>query len=113
MSDNLPNSWFCYDFKEWRVAPTSYSIKPFDGGCFPRSWVLEVSNDGSEGSWAVVDSRKDNCRLRQLCTSNFKIRPIPSGAFRFFRLRQTGKNAGGGDQLVIQRLELFGVLSHE
>ena len=26
----------------------------------PKSWVLEVPNDGSEGSWNVVDFRNNN-----------------------------------------------------
>ena len=36
--------WICYDFKERRVTPTSYSIRSA-GGAHPRWWVFEVSND--------------------------------------------------------------------
>ena len=96
LSKNSPNSWICYDFRERRVTPTSYSIRSQRGGsgcCHPKSWVLEVSNDGSEGSWAVVDSRENNNDLNDSeMALNFAISAPPSGAFRFVRLRQTGKN---------------------
>ena len=80
----------------------------------PKSWVLEVSNDGSEGSWAVVDSRDDNNDLNDKhVTRNFALGTPQGGSFRFVRLRQTGKNHYGNDHLIISALELFGVLSRE
>ena len=100
-SKNAPNSWIRYDFKGRRVTPTSYSIRSCcgePGGPLPKSWVLEVSNDGSEGSWKVVDRRENNSDLfSRNCpvTCNFEISAPPSGAFRFVRLRQTGKNHTG------------------
>ena len=116
-SNNLPNSWICYDFKEQRVTPTSYSIKSFGDGrddYHPKSWVLEVSNDGS--SWQAVDTRKDSqipstkFAKSSYVTRNFDIVPPPSNAFRFIRFRQTWKNHGGDHLLVISALELFGTL---
>ena len=118
-SQSSPNQWICYDFGGRRVTPTSYSIRSYcnvPGGAHPRSWVLEVSNDGSEGLWEVVDSHENNFNLNDrhvIC--NFVISAPPSGAFRFVRLRQTGKNhyEHGGDSLNISALELFGALSRE
>ena len=76
------------------------------------SWVLEVSNDGSDGSWEVVDRRENNFDLDgSHLTRNFALGTRPSGAFRFVRLRQTGKNHAGYDYLSICALELFGALS--
>ena len=52
-----------HELGERRVTPKSYSMKSVGGGPgaeHPKSWVLEVSNIGSEGSWETVDSRKDN-----------------------------------------------------
>ena len=120
-SNDSPNSWICYDFGGRRVTPTSYSIRshPYWGDeNYPKSWVLEVSNDGSEGSWKAVDSREDNNDLNdKLVTCNFAISAPPSVAFRFVRLRQTGKNhcpdLEGSDVLAIGSLELFGALSSE
>ena len=108
------NLWICYDFKGRRVTPTSYSIRSYSCGSgwnHPKSWVLEVSNDGSEGSWEVVDSRKDNNDLNdKLVTRNFSLGTPQSGSFRFVRLHLTGKNHGGDDDLIICSLELFGAL---
>ena len=110
-----PNSWIRYDFGGRRVTPTSYSIRSTGYGPnnnHLKSWVLEVSNDGSEGSWAVVDSRENNSDLNGPdLTRNFALSAPQSGAFRFVRLRQTGKNHLGADVLRISALELFGALS--
>ena len=105
------NQWIRYDFKGWRVAPTSYSIKASHCESL-RSWVLEASNDGTEGSWVVVDSRENNEDLKgEDVTHNFAISAPPSGSFRFVRLRQTGKNHNGANSLQLTSLELFGTLS--
>ena len=70
-----PNSWIRYDFKGRRVAPTSYSIRSHGTSpSFPRSWVLEVSNDASDDSWKVVDRRENNADLKaEYVTRNFAI----------------------------------------
>ena len=116
-SNDSRNSWICYDFGGQRMTPTSYSIRScgWEPGSFhPRSWVLEVSNDGSEGSWEVVDFRENNNELNdKRVTRNFAISAPPSGVFRFVRLRQTGVNHKGNNQLAICALELFGALSSE
>ena len=112
-SKNEPNSWICYDFKGKRVAPTSYSIKPHKGVGQPRSWVFEVSNDGHEGSWQVVDRHENSSDLEsELVVRNFEI-ARPSGSFRFICLRQTGKNYAGHDCLLLAALEVFGVCSDQ
>ena len=109
-----PNSWVSYDFKERRVAPTSYSVRAHSIGS-PRSWVFEVSNDGSEGSWQVVDRRDDTSDFIgqhvSRVTPNFAISARPPGSFRFVRLRQTGKNYTGDDRLGLASLEVFGTLT--
>ena len=111
-SKKEPNSWIQYDFKERRVSLTSYSIRSSAGPGFPRSWVLEVSNNGSEGSWHVVDCRENNEDLKsQFVTRNFAIRDPARASFRFVRLRLTGKNHNGNDTLLITSFEVFGTLS--
>ena len=113
-SNDEPNSWICYNFKERRVAPTSYSIRMCCWG-FMRSWVLEVSNDGM--NWEVVDRQENSNDLRgAFMTHNFVLSSPPSGSFRFIRLRQTGKNDGGlggcpDDTLILTALEVFGTLT--
>ena len=112
-SKNGPHSWICYDFKGMRVKPTSYSIRTAES-CFPKSWVLEVSNDGDAGMWIGIDSREGNEDLNaKHVTRNFAIALAPNKAFRFLRLRQTGKNHDGNDALELCSLEIFGTVSRE
>ena len=111
-STNAPNSWLCYDFKEKRVSPTSYSITsyPFGPGMrHLRSWVLEVSNDKRD--WQVADRRENNSDLNDMkVTHNFSITKKLSGSFRFIRVRLTGHNHKNNDILSMSSLEVFGKL---
>ena len=109
-SDDTPNQWILYDFKERRVTLTSYSIYP--GSNYPKSWVLEVSNDDSK--WEVVDRRENNhdFKVKGPVPRNFAISAPQSGASRFIRLSQTGKNHSGNDRLYIYAFEVFGTLSN-
>ena len=111
-SQNEPNSWICYDFKERRVIPTSYSARSSyggPGGDNLKSWVIEVSND--RALWTEIDCRNNNNDLNgYYVTARFKISWIPRESFRFFRLRQTGKNHRGNDRLELSSLEIFGTL---
>ena len=108
-SKDETNSWICYDFKGRRVTPTSYSISNgYKQPCL-RSWVFEVSNDGE--AWEVVDQREDVNNWSSFEIQNFPINPEPSKSCRFVRLRQTGQNDAGNNQLCIDCLEVFGVLT--
>ena len=113
VSQNTPNSWICYDFKDSRVSPTSYSVRSCaygPGSNHPKSWVFEVSND--ETNWTVVDRRDNNGDLNNnFVTRNFRLSSTSSESFRFVRLRQTGKTHGGRDNLVLSALEIFGFLT--
>ena len=112
-SGNEPDSWIFYDFKKMRVAVTSYSIRSSDG-LYPKSWILEVSNDGSDESWEIVDRRIDEEGMRgDRVTCNYQVFGPPRGCFRFIRLRQTGKNHSGNDILALSSLEIFGTLFSE
>ena len=111
-SKNEKDTWICYDFKERCVIPTSYSVRSQGNGpgnSHLKSWVIEVSNDGS--SWTEIDRRDNNNDLNdKYATANFKISKVPSESFRFFRLKQTGPNHRGYDYLAISSLEIFGTL---
>ena len=110
-SKSEPAPWICYDFKKQRVTPTSYSIRTVRR-CCPRSWALQVSNDGQK--WDVVDARDNNEDLNaSYVTHNFTISTPPRGSFRFIRLRQTGRNHDGNNYLGITSLEVFGTLSSQ
>ena len=103
--------WLCYDFKERRVAPTSYSIRS-DNGWYLKSWDLEVSNDRK--TWKVVDRRENNSHLKAVyVTRNFTISEPPLESFRYIRLHMTNKTHGGDDILALSSLEIFGRLSRQ
>ena len=115
MGETPTNSWICYDFKGRRVSPTSYSITvgPYNQ---PLSWVLEVSNDGSEESWEVIDRRdyaKDKLVIEfdPYVISNFAISNPPSGSFRHVRLRLTGPNSWSQNCICLSSFEVFGKLT--
>jgi hypothetical protein len=106
-SKNDPGQWLCYDFKNRRVRPTHYSIRFHSGHYYPRSWVLEGSNDGS--SWVVLDSQTTNLELNLIrLIDTFSVSHTVE--CRFVRLRQTGTNAGGSYYVVLSAFELFGEL---
>ena len=76
-----------------------------------KSWVIEVSNTGTESAWREIDRREDNNDLNDdYATANFKISRVASGSVRFFRLRQIGENHNGTDVLALSSLEIFGTL---
>ena len=108
-SNDEANSFLCYDFKERRVSPSSYSIQSVT--IYPRSWVCEVSNDGS--LWKVVDSRDNTDDLKdEKVPCNFTIaKPESCRNVRFVRLRQTGPNSKDGNWFALRSWEIFGTLS--
>ena len=114
-SKNEPNPRVCYDFKERRITPTSYSVRSSSnapGGAHLKSWVIEVSNDGE--SWREIDRRDNNGDLNApYVTRNFRISHVPNESFRFFRLRQTGPSHyanGTCNYVSFSALEIFGTL---
>jgi hypothetical protein len=108
LASSAPNEWLRYDFKDRRVALTHYSIAAHTSNCFLRSWVVEGSMDGND-NWIMIDSRTND-------TEASSSHPIPtfavgdSEAYRFIRLRQTGKNSRGTDCLILFGFEMFGLL---
>ena len=112
ISNDEKDSWICYDFKDRRVVPTSYSVRSCGAGpAGPhlKSWVIEVSNDGS--SWTEIDRRDNDKDLNdESATANFKISKVLKRSFRFFRLKQTGKNHAGNYVATLTSLEMFGTL---
>jgi hypothetical protein len=71
-SDNSPNQWLCYDFKDRKVEATHYSIHGYSSDFYLRSWVLEGSLDGSK--WDEVDQHmSDTTTNNEHPTGTFKI----------------------------------------
>jgi hypothetical protein len=113
-SKDAPNQWLCYDFGDRRIILTHYSIRSRHSGgtddYYPKSWVIEISNDGS--NWEEVDRRENDSSLKgRNLTQLFKV--SRSLECRLVRLRQIGNNhySSPNDYLVISGFEIFGNLT--
>jgi hypothetical protein len=110
-TENKANSWICYDFKNIQIKVTHYSIRTLRNGDTQhlRSWTLEGSTDGL--NWVKIDDRQNDTSLDGTgVISTFSISEGFQEEFRMIRLRQTGKNSGGGNFLTVNAIEFFGVL---
>jgi hypothetical protein len=106
-SQNEPNQWLCYDFKDRKVRPTHYSISAHSSDYWLRSWIFEGSMDGP--TWTELDGHIND----QTTNSNHPIRTFSVSnhfSFRYLRLRQTGVNAQGSHYFVLYAMEIFGDL---
>ena len=104
-------SWICYDFKQFRVVLSSYSIRIADVPLRPeksiKTWFIEVSSDAT--MWFLMDQR-ENIDCRGASVHNFPCNSDLLGGFRYVRLLQGGENDTGMDLLAISALEFFGTL---
>jgi hypothetical protein len=95
-----------------KMKVTHYSIGTQWGGnnSHLRSWTLEGSRDGL--NWVKLDDRLNDTSLnRKGAIYAFSISENADEAFQQIRLRQTGKNSSNNDQLIVDAIELFGVLN--
>lgn len=108
-----PNPWICFEFKENRVSPTNYQIRSKhtegQGGCHPKSWVIEGSNDNF--GWEKLDEQS-NCSILngRSITHLFSIDNSSSKQFRFIRMKLTDKAWCGSHHLEFNSFELYGKL---
>lgn len=113
-SRNEPNAWICYDFKDMRITPTHYTLKSgegYSGSQHLKSWVIEVSIDGSE--WFEVDRRENAYDLNDsFAMKNFRITRLTAERYRYFKLREIGTDHGpyNTSVLILCAMEVFGTL---
>jgi hypothetical protein len=108
-TNNTPNSWICYDFKNMNIKPTHCALRSRrdDNGGHLRFWALEGSLGGNK--WIKLDRRENNTELN--IQGAIAIFPISrSDSVHMIRLRQGGKNSSNNDQLIVSAIEVFGVL---
>lgn len=101
---NEPNSWIRIDFKTIHVKITGYTLQ---GRCDHdynqmQSWVLEVMVNKH---WVAIDTVSGKALNKSPmyfpCAKNdYEVKTV--------RIRQTGPNTYGDDDLVLSRMELFG-----
>lgn len=108
-SENVPNSWLRWEFKD-PVALVAYAMRSCVtlGRDFshPRCWELQGSNDGT--TWKLLDQRKENDDLNgNGLIARFQLDPAPTERFRFIQLVQTGPNHANNDSLILTAVEMF------
>lgn len=112
MSSDLDSSWICFDFKDYRIIPTDYTILSYENPSdqHPNSWVIEGYND-TDDSWKIIDE-ENNCNLLNGGSKvhTFRIRKQSKQEFRMIRMRQTAKNCLDNNCLLISSFELYGTL---
>ncbi|KAK8871362.1 hypothetical protein M9Y10_007085 [Tritrichomonas musculus] len=116
ISNNVANSWVCFDFCEHRVSPTKYTIRTTTNWSNPnpnpKSWVIEGSDDNSKDdkSWTNLTEKSNvSCLDGQGgIIQTFDIKNKTPKKFRYIRFRQTGKNGHNGDNLIFDSFEIYG-----
>ena len=108
LSHSHKDPWICYDFKDQRVIPTSYTVQ-VPAWCTLKSWIIQVTNDEKQRSWTVIDHRHKYFLEDHKGPETFDITHVPREGFRFFRLKQIemGRYHSG---LPVRSLEIFGTL---
>lgn len=114
LSQNFPNSWILFDFRDHKILPTNYTIRTisyFDeihGSRHLKSWIVEGSSDNE--NWEIIDEQLNCEYLRKNDAFTFNIDENKSKEFNFIRLTQIDKNWEDDDYLAIESFEIFGVL---
>ena len=109
-SKDEPNSFIQFDFKSMRVCLSGYSLKShYANTQFFVSWVIEVSDDGS--TWEAVDERNTRALVGPNRVKTYECSRQRDKFVRFVRMRQTGKNSGSDDYLLLSQIEFFGKLT--
>jgi hypothetical protein len=106
-----PGQWICLDFRAKRVQITQYAIRSSPqhrrGSHHLRSWVLEVSQNGT--NWTLIDRHWNDTELNNKgAIKNCHV--IEGPPIRFVRLRQTGPNHADAHYLILGAIEFFGRL---
>ena len=104
---DLPDSWICLEFKNYKIIPTHYTIRTCNSSPFLKDWIIEVCND--KRSWETIDEQKDCSYLNGYNYSHtFEISKPNLNAIRYIRIRQT--QTWGFNHLGICAFEIYGIL---
>ena len=112
-TSSLDNSWLCFEFCNYKIKPTHYTIRSANYQVnreHPKSWVIEGSNDNKE--WIILDEQKDCFSLNgKSVTHTFSITNSTDSKFTFLRMRLIGPNwCKNTKHLNINCIEFYGSL---
>ena len=108
---NVASAFFCVDLKTHTVRPTKYTLRHYSSWDTEalRNWRFEASLDGS--SWQLLREHSADTALNgRGSSSTWDIPTSVSGAFRYFRILQTGPNSNQNLYLACSGFELYGTL---
>ena len=106
-------SWWCVDLTEkYALYLTHYSLRHGrdNGMSIIRNWRLEGSLDGH--IWKTLKKHDNDRGLKDPFPYYTATWPVDGelGAFRYFRIFQTGKNSSGRFSIFLSGIELYGIL---
>jgi len=116
LSDDTPNSWIQFDFKQRKVSLTSYSLSDRYKA---KSWKVEGSTDGS--TFQIIDNRVDTTYFKggSSCVNdpgiekNLSVQPNHK-FYRYIRITNTGKSwYDDDDYFSLSLVELFGFVQSD
>lgn len=111
-TEDKPDCWICFEFKENFVNLTHYQIRSYcsePGYVHPKTWVIEGSSDNNK--WVIIDSQTNCSYLNGNNVSHiFAVSNKTSMKFRYIRMRQTGTNWRGDNFFSMNSFELYGKL---
>eukprot|EP01084_Bolivina_argentea_P242609 406942_1 len=103
------NAWMQVDFKDKLIQPSYYALKHYvscDTECL-RNWILQASNDGIH--WVTVKKHEEDSSLSEKGAAH--TWPVQSrGAYRIWRIKQTGLNSNKHKYLACSGIEFYGQL---
>ena len=108
-------SWIGVELSNLTLQPSFYTLRNTDNtearNLSLRSWKLEGSKDGKQ--WTQLDERNHDNTLNQKSQTVTLAVPQSTAASQYyshFRLTQTAANSGGGQQLCVGGVEMYGRL---
>lgn len=109
---NQTGNWISFDFKDYMVIPTAYTIKSVKWGKegpYLKSWKIEGSVDNK--SWEKIDEVKDSPLLNgSNAFHTFLIDCKSHNKYRYLKLTSTGENWKNNNELSIDSIEIYGKL---
>ena len=106
-------SWWRVDLGEnYLLFPTHYSLRhgKKEGDSILRHWKLQGSIDGKD--WKDIDTHRRKGELTEplpYATDTWSVQG-EVGAFRYFKIVQTGRHSSNGYGIYLSGMEFYGVL---